>query len=181
MSRTQDQKFFDLFSMVLAALVVFTIAMIALAVTISRNTLGESQKVDPQMVAAVEARIAPLGQVSVAGQSAGTDALLAAARPAEPEPEPAAVAAANAEPRSGTDVFNLACTACHSAGIAGAPKVGEAAAWTDRVAQGMDVLYDHAINGYQGSAGVMPARGGISSLSDEEVIAAVDYMVEQSQ
>ncbi|MEO1575233.1 MAG: c-type cytochrome [Pseudomonadota bacterium] len=179
MSRTQDQKFFDLFSMVLAALVVFTIAMIALAVTISRNTIGESQKRDPQMLAAVEARIRPLGQVAVAGESAGTDALLAAALPA-PEPEPEVAVAANTEPRSGVDVFNLACTACHTAGIAGAPKVGEASAWTDRVAQGMDVLYDHAINGYQGSAGVMPARGGISSLSDEEVIAAVDYMVEES-
>lgn len=180
MSRTQDQKFFDLFSLVLGALLVFTLAMIALAISISRSTLGESQKRDPAMLEAIEMRVAPLGQVAVAGQSTASSSLLAAALP-DPEPEAETTVAVNTEPRSALDVFNLACTACHTAGIAGAPKVGEASAWTARVAQGMDVLYDHAINGYQGSAGVMPARGGISSLSDEEVIAAVDYMVEQSR
>lgn len=180
MSRTQDQKFFDLFSLVLAALVVFTIAVIALALNISKNTIGESQKRDPQMQAATQMRIAPLGKVEVAGQSSPqTDALLAAVMP---DPEPVAtVAAVSSEPKSGEEVFNLACTACHTAGIAGAPKVGEADAWTARIAQGMEVLNDHAINGYQGSAGIMPAKGGITSLSDDEVIGAVEYMVEKSR
>ncbi|MFK7886995.1 MAG: cytochrome c5 family protein [Gammaproteobacteria bacterium] len=180
MSRTQDQKFFDLFSLVLAALVVFTIAVIALALSISRNTIGESQKRDPQMVASMQMRIAPLGKVEIAGQSSPqTDALLAAVI-ATPEPV-AEVAAAPSEPKSGEEVFNLACTACHTAGIAGAPKVGDADAWTARIAQGMDVLNDHAINGYQGSAGIMPAKGGITSLSDDEVAGAVSYMVEKSR
>ncbi len=180
MSRSQDQKFFDLFSLVLAALVVFTIAVIALALTISNRTIGESQKSDPQMVASTMMRIAPLGRAAVAGESTMTpDALLAATRPAAPEPEP--VAMASTEPKSGDQVYNMACTACHTAGIAGAPKVGDPDAWSARIAQGMEVLYDHAIKGYQGDAGIMPAKGGITSLSDAEVQAAVDQMVAQSQ
>ncbi|MFK8014421.1 MAG: cytochrome c5 family protein [Gammaproteobacteria bacterium] len=180
MSRSQDQKFFDLFSLVLAALVVFTIAVIALALTISNRTIGESQKRDPQMVASKMMRISPLGRAAVAGESAYTpDALLAATRPAEPEPE--AVAAVSSEPKSGDAVYNMACTACHTAGIAGAPKVGDPDAWSARIAQGIDVLYEHAIQGYQGDAGIMPAKGGITSLTDGEVQAAVDLMVAQSQ
>lgn len=70
------------------------------------------------------------------------------------------------------------CGACHTAGIAGAPTFGDASAWTDRVAKGIDELYTNAINGYQGSAGYMPAKGGNAALSDESVKAAVDYMVD---
>jgi len=77
----------------------------------------------------------------------------------------------------GKKVYDTACTACHAAGIAGAPKSGDKAAWAPRIAQGANVLYDHAIKGFQGKAGVMPARGGNTSLSDADVKAAVDYMV----
>jgi cytochrome c len=66
-------------------------------------------------------------------------------------------------------------------GVAGAPKVGDVAGWTDRIKQGMATLNDHAINGYQGANGVMPAKGGNMSLSDDEVKNAVTYMVESSQ
>ena len=72
-------------------------------------------------------------------------------------------------------------TACHGAGIAGAPKTGDAAAWEARIAQGQETLEDHAINGYQGATGYMPAKGGFAFLSDEDVAAAVAYMVEESK
>jgi cytochrome c5 len=93
-------------------------------------------------------------------------------------PTPTA-AAAPAAPSAvdGKKVYDTACTACHTAGIAGAPKSGDKAAWAPRIAQGANVLYDHAIKGFQGKAGVMPAKGGNTSLSDAEVKAAVDYMV----
>ena len=71
--------------------------------------------------------------------------------------------------------------ACHAAGIAGAPRVGDVAGWADRVAQGADTLYAHAIQGFQGNAGMMPPKGGNMALSDDEVKAAVDHMVAQSQ
>jgi cytochrome c len=82
---------------------------------------------------------------------------------------------------AGKAVYDKACQACHNMGIAGAPKVGDVAGWTDRIKQGMATLNDHAINGYQGANGVMPAKGGNMSLSDDEVKNAVAYMVEASQ
>ena len=81
----------------------------------------------------------------------------------------------------GAAVYNSGCMACHSAGVAGAPKVGDKDAWTDRIAQGIDLMYEHAIVGFQGEAGYMPPKGGFAHLSDDDVKLAVDYMVEQSQ
>jgi cytochrome c5 len=92
----------------------------------------------------------------------------------------AATAAAAPVVLSGEDAY-VSCAACHAAGVAGAPTVGVAGLWTDRIAQGKETLYKHAIEGYQGAAGYMPAKGGNMALSDESVKAAVDYMVQQSQ
>jgi cytochrome c5 len=89
----------------------------------------------------------------------------------------AATAVAAPAAVDGKKVYDTACTACHTAGIAGAPKSGDKAAWGPRIAQGANVLYDHAIKGFQGKAGLMPAKGGNTSLSDADVKAAVDYMV----
>lgn len=89
---------------------------------------------------------------------------------------PAAAPAATAK-ADGKKVHDTACMACHATGVAGAPKTGDKGAWTARIAQGANVLHDHAIKGYQGKAGVMPAKGGNAALSDDEVRAAVDYMV----
>jgi len=73
----------------------------------------------------------------------------------------------------GKTVFNRTCRMCHGTGMLGAPKFGDKEAWVDRIAKGKDTLYDHAINGF----GKMRPRGGKKSLSDEEVKAAVDYMI----
>jgi cytochrome c5 len=81
----------------------------------------------------------------------------------------------------GKKIYDKACVACHAAGVAGAPKLGDAAAWAPRINQGMDVLYEHAIKGFQGSTGLMPPKGGFTDLSDEEVKTAVSYMVDQAQ
>ena len=78
---------------------------------------------------------------------------------------------------AGENTYKTACFACHGTGSAGAPKVGDKAAWKDRIAKGNDTLYKHAIEGFQGSAGFMPAKGGRADLSDADVKAAVDYMV----
>jgi cytochrome c5 len=81
----------------------------------------------------------------------------------------------------GEAVYNQACMACHAQGVAGAPKLGDAEAWAPRIEKGIETLHDHSINGFQGEAGVMPPKGGFTNLSDEEVMAAVDYMVENSK
>jgi cytochrome c5 len=117
----------------------------------------------------------------VPAATAAAPAVAPAAEPAQAAaPVAAATPAAAAAPAKaavdGKTVFNTACAACHTAGIAGAPKLADKAAWAPRVKQGDAVLYEHAIKGFQGKAGMMPAKGG-SSASDEEVKAAVDYMV----
>jgi cytochrome c5 len=78
---------------------------------------------------------------------------------------------------AGKKVYDGLCVACHATGAAGAPKLGDKAAWAPRIAQGMDTLYKTSLNG----KGAMPPKGGNTSLSDGEVKAAVDYMVAQSK
>jgi cytochrome c5 len=96
---------------------------------------------------------------------------------ATPATAVASAAPAKAGAADGKKIYDSACVACHGAGIAGAPKLGDKAAWSPRLAQGMPVLYDHAIKGFQGKSGVMPPKGGAMQLSDADVRAAVDAMV----
>jgi cytochrome c5 len=123
-----------------------------------------------------------------------------AAAPEAAAPAPAAIAPAAAAPTAaattvpapvasvtpfvsadaGKKLYDTACMACHSTGVAGAPKLGDKAAWTDRVKQGNAVLYEHAIKGFQGKTGMMPPKGG-STAPDAEVKAAVDYMIAASK
>jgi len=77
----------------------------------------------------------------------------------------------------GAKVYNGLCAGCHAIGAAGSPKAGDKGAWGPRIAKGKDTLYNHALNGFQGSNGVMPARGGNPKLTDDEVKAAVDHLV----
>lgn len=108
------------------------------------------------------------------------------AAPESPAMPEAAAPAPAAEPVAaggdlGKKVYGNVCSMCHAVAAAGAPKPGDQADWALRIAQGMDVLYKHSIEGYTGAKGVMPARGGATTLSDDEVKAAVDYMVAQSK
>lgn len=84
--------------------------------------------------------------------------------------------------KQGWMVFNRTCSVCHWPGVGGAPRIGDKVAWKDRIDAGEDILYRHAINGWTGPSGKrMPARGGNWNLSDEQVRAAVDYIVHNSQ
>lgn len=107
--------------------------------------------------------------------------------PPAPQPAPAPAAAAPApapapaaENTVGKGVYGKTCAMCHAAGVAGAPKPGDKADWGPRIAQGKETLYKHALEGFTGAKGAMPARGGSASLSDDEVKAAVDFMADQS-
>jgi len=74
-------------------------------------------------------------------------------------------------------LYAQACAACHDTGAANAPKTGDQAAWAERIGKGLDTLVDHAVNGFN----AMPAKGGAAQLSDVEVAATVEYMVENSK
>ena len=84
----------------------------------------------------------------------------------------AAAAPASAKP-DGKKIYDTTCMVCHAAGVAGAPKFGDKAAWAPRLKTGMDALYAVALKG----KGAMPAKGGNAALPDADVKAAVDYMV----
>jgi cytochrome c5 len=168
----RDQKFFDMYSLVIGVLAIAALGIFVLATKISDRTQEVYKRDGAEYQATIAERIRPVGEVYLPGEEAA-----AAAPTADTVSEPEPVAAA----LSGPQVYNSACLACHGAGIGGAPMLGDAEAWTARIAQGTDVLKDHAINGYQGSVGFMPAKGGRTDLSDEEVASAVDYMVSESQ
>lgn len=139
--------------------------------------------------AAIANRIAPVTTLAVAAasKSAAPAALpiaaapVATAAPVAAMAIPAAPVAGAPAAAGGESVYKSACVACHGAGVAGAPKTGDKAAWSARIAQGKPTLYQHAIAGYQGKAGVMPAKGGNTALADGDVKSAVDYMVSLSK
>jgi len=81
----------------------------------------------------------------------------------------------------GEDTYKKTCMACHASGVMNAPKFGDKAAWGPRIAQGKATLYKHALTGFTGKGGMMPAKGGNASLSDADVKAAVDYMVSKAK
>jgi cytochrome c5 len=160
-----------LYSLVIGALAAIALALFVLAMKMSDITETYARDTD-EYQARVEGHIRPLGGVYLPGEELQSAApLLAAAE----EPEPVAAAL------TGPQVYNSACLACHGAGVGGAPILGDIETWAPRIAQGQQVLYDHAINGYQGAMGYMPAKGGRVDLSDEEVQNAIDYMIAESQ
>lgn len=94
---------------------------------------------------------------------------------------PADAAAAGAAAHPGEETYKKTCAMCHATTALGAPMLGDKAEWGKRTAQGNDTLYQHALEGFTGEKGVMPAHGGNPGLSDTAVKDAVDYMVNQSQ
>jgi cytochrome c5 len=174
----QDTHFFNTFSMVIGLLIVIAIAIFALARVVAGETQDKQVLEESGYLKGVEAHLQPAGKVAVSGQDNSALAIKADAGAAGQAGSASGGAAA---PKSGDETFQQVCSACHGAGIAGAPKAGDKAAWEPRVAQGKQVLYDHALKGFQGSSGVMPAKGGRADLSDDLVKAAVDHMVDMAK
>lgn len=167
---SRDQKFFDVYSIVLGVSAAVALAFIVLAMKMSDLTQDIYIRDADEYQAAVAARIKPFGQVYLPGEehAASAPTLVTAE-------EPAPVAAA----LSGPQVYNAACIACHGAGIGGAPILGDAGGWAPRLAKGDDVLGQNALNGFT-DIGYMPPKGGRVDLSDQEILDAVTYMIGQS-
>lgn len=164
-----DREFMKVFSGVLGALVLLTVLFFILAnMVVSGSNLNASKQAQSEK--AIAERIKPVGEIAT-GPS-GNAVMNSIIPPANAQPAGAA---------DGQKIYQQTCAACHAAGVAGAPKTGDKAAWKARLAQGNDTLYKHAIAGFQGKTGFMPPKGGNASLTDAQVKAAVDYMVKQSK
>lgn len=142
--------------------------VVAVLVVIINSAVSSALKGDSTADMSDEAiakRIAPVAQLNT-GEAIVPEA------PAAAEPVAAAGAA-----RSGKEVYDSSCFACHGTGAAGAPMLGDAAAWAPRIDKGMDTLMNHAINGFN----AMPPRGTCGNCSDDELKAAIEYMVDNSK
>jgi len=165
----QDTHFFNTFSLVIGLLVVVALGIFALARSVASETQEKQMLVESHYLKGVTERVQPFARVAVAGQD-NSALKIEATTPAG--------SAAPAQPKNGDELYEQACKACHGAGIGGAPKAGDKAAWGPRVSKGKDILYDHAIKGFTGTAGMMPAKGGRVDVSDDLVKQAVDHIVE---
>ena len=161
-----------MYSLVIGILAAIALAILVLAMKMSDLTQGAYTRDTAEYQQELAARIRPVGQVYLAGEEQQSSAPTVET-PAEPEPV--------ATTMSGPQVYNSACLACHGAGIGGAPVLGDAAQWVERIAQGATTLKEHALQGFSGSTGFMPPKGGRLDLSDAEIEAAVDYMINQTQ
>ena len=168
-----DSLFLKKFSIVIGFLVLLTLGLILFARYLN-HLLPHEQT--PQAKAQTEARIAPVGSV-YAGQRGVAEQLAAAAA----MKAAATATAAYDGTLDGKVIFDKLCTGCHTAGTGGAPKLDGAGMGARLAANGMDLMVKHAIEGFTGATGVMPARGGNPALTDEQVKVTVEWMAEQSQ
>ncbi len=166
----QDTHFFNVFSLVIGLLVGVAIFLFALSRIVAGQTQDKQVYAEPDYLASVAERIEPFAREAVAGQNNAALAI-APTRPA------AQGGSALPIPKNGQQAFQEVCSACHGQGIAGAPKAGDAAAWGPRIAEGKATLYEHALHGFTGKSGTMPAKGGRPDIPDAVIEEAVDYMV----
>jgi cytochrome c5 len=162
---SHDKQFFDTFMLVLGSLILVAFGIYFGAKTISAHTQEAQALQDPIVQKAVTERLKPVAQVAIAG--ADNSAM------EEKSSAPAALA-----DMPGDQLYTSTCSACHGTGVLNAPKFGDKAAWSARIAKGMDVLHKHALEGFNN---VMPAKGGNTAVSDKSVMDAVDYMVSKSK
>ncbi len=177
----KDQIFFRNYSIIIALIVV----AMGMFFVIAQMVGGSEDERAAERAAQTDKVTQPAGQVNVAGET-----------PAAPEPAPASAGDAAAAPAeavagagaatgadAGKQTYDGLCFSCHGNGLAAMiPQFGDKAAWEPRIAQGIEVLYTHAIAGFQGASPMpMPAKGGNPALSDDQVKAAVDYMVSSAK
>jgi cytochrome c5 len=158
-TESSDTHFFNSFSVVLGILILFAIILFGVARSIGADTQGQGVLLDPLHLKEVQHSIAPFARVAIAGKDNSALAIVTAPAGAD-------------VPATGEQAFMKVCSACHSTGVNGAPKIGDHTAWGPRIAQGKDTLYKSAIGG----KGNMPPKGG-TTWPDATIRMTVDYMV----
>ena len=173
----------------LIVVIVLCFLATVLGIVMITKLVTGGMKINPKSPAmseeAVAKRLKPVGDVIIAEAGApmpatATKSTATTAAPAQTATAGAKVATAAAKPAGAADgkkTYDAACALCHAAGVAGAPKTADKAAWKPRIAQGKDVLYGSAIKGKN----LMPPKGGAASLPDADIKAAVDYLLSQAK
>ena len=190
MNNTNDTSFIHTFTLLILGLTVTGLMAFVLAQivakkaeedeVVSQNLIERIQTVGRQNTTGKEVSISSIpGLIPESIESISAITNQTPTIDVAEEPNLTATASPNIS-KTGQQVYEAACAACHGAGVAGAPKFGDSAAWKSRVVKGEEKLYANAINGYIGNAGVMPAKGGRPDLSDTDVKNAVDFMTESS-
>jgi cytochrome c5 len=143
----------------LVVVIVLAFAIPVIGIILLTQFIVSEKKSDPATLApeVVAARILPVARVEFAEAAPGPRSL-----------------------KSGEEVYKQICAACHGQGVAGAPKTGDKAAWAPHIKEGLEALVKNAINGVQSPKGMMPPRGGDTTLTDWEVAAAVVYLANQA-
>ena len=167
--RNYDLEFLKRFSMVIALLAAITLGLIIFAAFLQRAIPPE---VSPTAAKRTEQRIAPAGAVYAGATGAAAQAAAHAAALAK-----AAGQVAYGGTTDGKVIYDNLCGACHTNGVGMAPTLDHAH-WDKRLAQGKELLYKHAIEGYTGpDGGIMPPKGGNPALTEEQIHATVDWML----
>ncbi|MBU6422382.1 MAG: cytochrome c5 family protein [Gammaproteobacteria bacterium] len=165
--KRHDQHFYDSFLLVFGVLALMAIIVFWIAMSVADRSPGSYDLGGAVQEKLIDQRLAPIGDVQIAG-SAETQTVSTA-------PAPAA-GAAPVVAQSGKQIWEGTCSACHGTGALGAPKIGDKSEWAPHLAKGFTVLEDHALHGFL----LMPAKGGNPSLSDAQVVKALEYMISQS-
>ena len=158
MSGTSDKEFYRLFGYVSLFIILLAIIIAILSNVFASSVSNDNY--DTVKEKAVEERLSSSEKINLASNPTFKTEVIEVS-----------------SSKSGKDIYNSVCMSCHMSGAAGAPITGKVDQWSDRIAKGSDKLYSNAINGI----GVMPAKGGLMSLSDDDVKIAVDYMIDQSK
>jgi cytochrome c5 len=156
---SDSYKIFGWLSVIIIGLIIF---IAILSNVFSSYSANQSDNYKKEIQEMINSRTAPTGAVNLASN-------------------PAIVSQIELSPispttLSGEEVYNMVCMSCHTSGAAGAPIIGNNQQWAERISEGKEYLYEQAIIG----VGVMPAKGGVATLSDDEVKAAVDYIISKS-
>ena len=168
MGSKEDKTFFYNYSIVIGLLAVMIIIFLVLALYLGVDEDAVARK----QATKVSANTVPVGVVNVLDETAE-----------DVEVATVAAVATDADPVDmGQRVYQGLCISCHN-GLPNIPRVGDKTAWESRIAQGMALLYERAIKGFISDGGIiaMPPKGGNMNLTDDEVRAAVDYMVANSR
>jgi len=160
--KVTDSEFYKIFGWLSAIIIGLSIFIAILSNVFSSYSANQSDNYKKEIQELINSRTAPTGAINLASNPTIIPQIQ--------------LAPVSSKILSGEEVYNAVCMSCHTSGAAGSPIIGNRQQWAERISEGKEHLYEQAING----VGVMPAKGGVPTLSDAEVKAAVDYIISKS-